>query len=262
MDMLVDIRVSLKRFRGTATIALMRFMLDNRASRLGIAWVILAPLSFIAILSYIYSHVNGLPFDEYLLYLTVGLVTWNLIYSFVADAPAIFVRNRPYLLQGELSVIDIVLQQMVRTCVVFMIQFTLVILALLVKFEAPDWTMLSVAPACFALLLNGTCLVLIFGIIGARFRDGGQLAPAAMRIVFLATPILWVADAFSSRSALLLLYIQFNPFYHYIEIVRRPLVTQEIAVASWVVVIAITAVLACLASVVYKRYSRIVTLWL
>lgn len=260
--MIGDFIASGKRFRELATIALMRFVLDYRASRLGTLWVFLQPLTFIAFLSFIYSHVNGLAYVHYLLYLTVGLVTWNFINTFVADAPALFIKNRPFLLQGELSITDIILQQSVRATVIFAYQFILVVVAILLNHASLDWIGLMSALALPVIVLNGLFLLVIVGIIGARYRDGAQAAPAAMRIVFLATPILWVADAFSARSALLKAYIQFNPFYHYIEIVRRPLVNHEVPVQSWAVVGALTCVFFALASVVYRRYSKVVTLWL
>ena len=56
-------------------------------------------------------------------------------------------------------------------------------------------------------------------------------------------------------------FLLFNPFYHFLELIRAPLLGNAIAPLSWVVVLSITAFGFWLAKAMYKRYGRRVPLW-
>ena len=54
---------------------------------------------------------------------------------------------------------------------------------------------------------------------------------------------------------------EFNPFLHFLEIVRRPLLGQDQVWRHWVVVIAITVIGWALTMIVMRRYRSRVSYW-
>jgi ABC-type polysaccharide/polyol phosphate export permease len=57
-----------------------------------------------------------------------------------------------------------------------------------------------------------------------------------MQLFFFVTPIIWHPDSLPGRQRV----ITFNPFHHFIEIVRAPLLGTSTPTTSWFVVVAIT----------------------
>ena len=72
-------------------------------------------------------------------------------------------------------------------------------------------------------MLNGIWVALLLGLINVRYRDLGQLIPNAMRLAFFVTPILWYPD---SVTGIRTIFVDFNPFYYFIELLRAPLLGQ------------------------------------
>jgi ABC-type polysaccharide/polyol phosphate export permease len=88
-----------------------------------------------------------------------------------------------------------------------------------------------------ALLIgNGIWLTFVFRIVGARYRDLSEVVQAVMRIAFLATPIIWM-PAQEGRGDVLGAFLTCNPFYHFLELIRAPLLGNPIAPLSWLVVL-------------------------
>jgi ABC-2 type transport system permease protein len=83
--------------------------------------------------------------------------------------------------------------------------------------------------------------------------------------MFFLTPIVWIYDDLASspnpdiaeRARL----AEFNPFLHFLEIIRRPLLGQDQVLRHWVVVLVITVVGWALTLVVMRRYRSRVSYW-
>jgi ABC-type polysaccharide/polyol phosphate export permease len=78
--------------------------------------------------------------------------------------------------------------------------------------------------------------------------------------MFYITPIIWPADLLRSRQ--LSWVVDFNPFYHFLEIVRAPLLGNPIAWSTWIVVFLVTIGGFALLDFMQKRFARLVPLWI
>jgi ABC-2 type transport system permease protein len=56
--------------------------------------------------------------------------------------------------------------------------------------------------------------------------------------------------------------LHLNPFYHFVQILRAPLIGQSVNVGSWYVVVGITIAGWVLALVVMRNYRARVSYWL
>ena len=83
----------------------------------------------------------------------------------------------------------------------------------------PSWTGLLAAPGLVLLYLNGIWTGLLLGLASARFRDVPPIVDSILRILFFITPVIWMPEFLPERIALL----DWNPFFHFLEVVRAPL---------------------------------------
>ena len=110
----------------------------------------------------------------------------------------------------------------------------------------PGAAMLQIVPGLGLWLLDGIAACILFGALGARFRDIAPIIGSVLQIVFFITPIIWKPELMRHGQR----FLPLNPFYDLLEIVRRPLLggvlTPEVvwaAIGYSVVLCAMTAVL-------------------
>ena len=110
----------------------------------------------------------------------------------------------------------------------------------------------------FAYLFVGLTAAIVLGPLCARFRDITQLVATVMQILFFLTPIFWVPGASLSRPIVL----DLNPFYHLIEIVRKPLMGEFPSATNWSVTLGLLVVLGVAAVIVQASCRKKVYQWL
>ena len=121
----------------------------------------------------------------------------------------------------------------------------------------PDWAGLLALPGLVLLCLNGIWVGLLLGIISARFRDVAPIVASIVRILFFVTPIIWMPELMPGRA----LVLDFNPFFHFVEVVRAPLLGQVPGSVSWIAVLGITLGGWLVTFEFFRRYRRRIAYW-
>ena len=164
-------------------------------------------------------------------------------------------------MQGGMSLIDICKVDVIRTIIHFLHQ-VLIILGVFIIFDLPfsQFSLISVL-GLGILIINGFWLTVFFGIVGARYRDLTEVITAIMRIAFLATPIIWLPLERGS-GGIMGAFLTYNPFYHYLDLIRAPLMGNDISPTSIAVVAIITCVGGVFTFFFYRRLHFRVPLWI
>ena len=153
----------------------------------------------------------------------------------------------------------IILRTLVGLFCQFLLGFIVVAAALAYTGVQPGWNAFFLLLSIPALLFTLHGGMLFLGILSARFRDLSPMLEAGMRLIFFLTPIIWIPDAADAgRSAL----IQFNPFYHAIEIVRAPVIHDVIPWSSFWIVVGLGALVNLLGVIAYSVSRRRLIYWL
>jgi ABC-2 type transport system permease protein/lipopolysaccharide transport system permease protein len=236
-----------------------QFAVQYRKTMIGPAWVLLGPTLFILTLGMLFSEVSQVSAAEFVPHLAIGFICWTLISGFVIGSTTVFQRSRAQVLQGGMSLLDIVAVDVMRTILHFLHQIVIIV----VVFFLYDlkWTYYSWV--CFIglviLIINGIWLTMLFGIIGARYRDLYEIVNAVMRIAFLATPIIWLPS--ERAGGVMGAFLAFNPFYHFLNVIRAPLLGQPVEAVSWFVVIGFTVAGMGITTWFYHHLGRRIPLW-
>jgi lipopolysaccharide transport system permease protein len=232
-----------------------------RRSSVGIGWIFVNLATMLVSVGIIYSHLLGQDLKEFLPFLTVGLVSWGYLTSSIVEGGNAFVASEGYIKQIGLPIFVYVFRFFVSITVTMFISLpTYFIVAILysVRFE---WGVLWVLPGILLLSMVSFLLIAIFSHLNARFRDASHVASVGLQVMFFVTPIIWPADILRKRSIGWI--IDFNPFYHLLEVVRRPLtVSQPATMMNYIFTASMIAVLSIVAWVFTKRLSQRVALLL
>jgi ABC-type polysaccharide/polyol phosphate export permease len=121
------------------------------------------------------------------------------------------------------------------------------------------WTidMLWAIPGLAGYLLTSLWLSAVLAPLCACFRDFHHAVQTGMRLIFFATPILWMPE----QSGRLAIIAKWNPLSHFVAIVREPLLYNRLPSDSWTVVLAVNAIGLLLGVMVYAFTRRRVAHW-
>lgn len=193
--------------------------LRYRRSFLGPWWLTLSTAITIAVLGLLWSRIFEMDIAEYLPFFAVGHVVWIWISSQLNDACAGFTQFEHIIKQTRLPYPTYLLRLAMRHTLILAHNGVVVAAVLLLSgtgFHAVSWLAL-VGLALTAVIC--VLMAIMLAIVCARYRDLPPLVASALQIAFFLTPILWQPSALRSAAWM----AELNPLFHWIELIRQPL---------------------------------------
>jgi ABC-2 type transport system permease protein len=236
-----------------------------RRSVLGPIWISISMAVTAIALGILYAGLFGNPLEEQLPYILVGFIVWGFISGCILEGTDVFISNVG-LIHHLPAPLSVHIYRMVWRQALFFLHNLVVYLVMLLVFPQPlGWATLTVFPALLLLVVNGTWVALLLGIVTTRFRDLKPITQSMVQLLFFLTPIVWIyQDLLESPNASIAeraRLVEFNPLLHFIEIIRQPMLGQEQHLRHWIVVLVITVVGWAVTMVALRRYRSRVAYW-
>lgn len=260
MKLLQDILNGYSRRKLWKRLAILELKTRYQGAFIGAFWIVLTLVIKVGMLSLVYSMVLDKDFKSYVMFLAVGILTWNFISAVIVTSGTVFIKSGGFLQQMELPLSTFVFQNTYRE-LISLLMYQLFVIPLVIVIQGWDVVSLVWLWALFGyciIILNGFFVCMWLGWLSARFRDVQSFLNSAIMIVFLVTPILWPPPVEFADS----LYFQLNPFYHLLELIRSPILNQKIPWISINVGLGLLAFNAIVCLVFYNRVRNRLVLWL
>ena len=260
-----------------------------RRSIIGPFWITISQGVIALGLGLLYSQLFRTPIEVFLPYLSTGFIIWGFIQGCLTEGMETFIANEGLIKQVPAPLSVYVLRTIWRQTLLLAHNMIVYVVLLIIFFSALDspyslgskdgaclpdkychpglsWNIFLAIPGFVLLALTAGWAALLLGIISTRFRDIPQLINSLIQLMFYGTPIVWPVDQLLSGGARdgaswALPIIKLNPLYHYMQVVRSPLIGQAVSWTSWVVVGGITVVGWALALVAMRNYRSRVSYW-
>lgn len=228
-----------------------------RRSLLGPLWLTASMAIMVIALGVLYAELFRVPVNSLLPFLCVGLLVWTLLASFLTEGGSLFTGSEAYIKQIRLPYSVYIYRSCWSKFIIFL-HNAIIYLGVLFYFKIwPGAVGLLAIPGLLCVLLNGAAVSLCIGMVSARFRDIPQLVISFMQIVFFVTPIFWTPDQLKGRAFVL----DFNPFYHLVEVVRSPLLGALPSATTYWAVLLITVLNVSFALVFFARFRSRIAYW-
>lgn len=222
-----------------------------RKSLLGLFWITVSFLMFLGIKLLVFGRLNLNANVNFGSFLTIGFGTWVLISAIITEGANSYIQNKTWILSSPLPYTVYILQNCFRNFINWGFIVVGMVPILAVTGVEPSLSLLGLIPALLTYALASIWSTMLLAPISAWSRDFSHLLNTFMRIMFFATPIIWIPKNDSVLSAL----AKINPFYHYIEIIRTPILYHITPWYSWGVVAAVS-VIGTAAGIVSYLWSR------
>ena len=228
-----------------------------RRSKLGPFWLTISMGVLVGGLGMLYGSLFKVDIAKYVPYLALGFIVWTLISDLITDGCVTFIGAESIIKQVELPLSVHVYRMIWRNFIIFCHNIVIFAIVAIIFAIWPGWVGLLALPGLALLCLNGVWMGLLLGLVSARFRDVPPIVASILRIVFFITPIIWMPEMLPDRVMLL----DFNPFFHFLELVRAPLLGQAPELVSWLMVLGIMLGGWLMMFVLFYHYRRRIAYW-
>jgi ABC-type polysaccharide/polyol phosphate export permease len=216
---LLDIFQTIQSFRIIAFMAFSDVKARYKRSVLGPFWLTLGTAGGSAGLGFIWSELFRVDAKTFVPTLTAGLILWQFISGTITESTVLFTRQSSIIRNLNLPLAihpaQLILRQFINLAHNVPV-FFVVALILGQPLTLVNWVAL---PSLVLVALNLLWLALFIGLLGARFRDIEYLTTMVMPLLMLISPVFYRPNYLPFSEQIM----WFNPFSHFIEIVRYPL---------------------------------------
>ena len=228
-----------------------------RRSTLGPFWLTISMGALVGGLGVLYAGLFKMDVADYLPFVAAGLIVWGLVSGLITEGCSVFIDAEGTIKQVNLPLSIYVYRVVWRGIIIFAHNIIIYVAAAVFFSINPGWIGFLVLPGLVLVCLNGVWMGLLLGLMSARFRDVPQIVASVVQVTFFLTPIIWKPELLPGRAFML----DFNPFFHFVELVRAPALGQTPGLVSWLAVLGITLGGWLVTLLMYRRYRWRIAYW-
>jgi ABC-type polysaccharide/polyol phosphate export permease len=255
-----DLRAAVSNHHLTTTLGWQEVATRYRRSRVGALWLTINMGVLIAVLSLVFGTLFRIPTEEFIPYLATGLILWAFFSASIGEGCSGFIDAGATILQVRMPLSTQLGLILYRNLIILGHNLLIIPLVFLVFLRPVSPEALWAIPGFILVLLNLGWMMLILAVICARYRDMIQIVQNAMQVLFYLTPIIWTLELLEDRVGAA--WLQFNPFFHLITVIRSPLLGHETTWINWAVVIGMVVIGWTIAIPFFGKYRKRVPYWL
>ena len=228
-----------------------------RRSTLGPFWLTLSMGIMIGAMGLVFSTLLHQHIGETLPYIATGIIFWGLLTSCISEGALTFIAAESFIRNVPAPVSVHFYRMMARNLFIWLFNMAIYLLVVAVFPISPGWNLALFLPGFVLFLVNIAWIALASAILSTRYRDIPQVITNFVQVVFFVTPIFWSPSAMSQRPA----FVELNPFYHLLAIVREPLLGASPPARSWLFCIAMAIIGLATTFWLYRRAHARIAYW-
>lgn len=190
---------------------------------LGPVWNLLSNFILIFVITLVWTQVFNISVKEFLPHVCIGLLTWYLITDIAVSSTTLLSEKYNSIFQNiYIPLLSISLRNILTNLLIFAHNFPIFFIFIFFNFS-----FLILPKFIFGLLILSLNLVnisIILTFLGTRYRDIKPLMSSIMSAGTLLTPLMWKKEMLGKYEN----YVYFNPFTHFVDIIRDPLLYNYI----------------------------------
>lgn len=232
--------------------------LRYRGSVLGPFWITLTTLVMICTVGLLFSKIFKQNPENYLPMFALGLIFWHFISAMVVDGSQLFISYASVLNSSNLPY-SVQIYRMITRNILILGHNLIIVPPLILYFDINiTWSVLLFLPAIILVCINGFWFCVLFGMLSAKFRDVPQIVINVMQVAFFLTPIFWDASMLGHYKK----WVELNPLFSFVDILRSPLMGDAPSLNSWSMVIFITVTGSFISHYYFRKYKSKINYWL
>jgi lipopolysaccharide transport system permease protein len=242
------------------TLSFLDIKLRYRGSLLGPFWLTLSTAVMVGAIGFLYASLFHQDVSQYLPFLTISLVLWNFFNTITAEGCTCFTSSEGMIRAMRMPLSLHAARIVIRNIIVLAHNIIVIVIVFAIFHTTPNLDSFSVLPASLLWTIDSFATVLLLGAIGARFRDIPPIIGSIVQIAFYLTPIMWAPSMLAHRG-IAQVFINWNPIFALLEIIRGPLLGQAIEPHCWLVACLYSVMVCGIAFYVFTRARPRIAYW-
>jgi len=200
------------------------FTARGAGETLGKLWPTIGLAIRIAAVGIIFSLVFDRRTADYIPWLATGWAVWGMISSSITSAASVFSSSKSLMLSLPIPKESFLIKVVVTELLLLIQNMALVLLVIVLSGVSVNSSLLLVVPG---ILLTSIFLIgvgLFLAPLVAKYKDVGPFISSIVGVMFFILPIMWKSE--DIKSDLVQMVLGLNPLYHYLQIVRLPLLSE------------------------------------
>jgi ABC-type polysaccharide/polyol phosphate export permease len=221
-----------------------------RRSRIGPFWETINVLVTIGGLTLVYSAIFGGNLIAHVGYIGAGIIVWSAINAIITEGCQAFLRNRALITTTNIDVEVYVGRTVFRIFITFAHHLFIYFLGVALRIVPLTWISFLSLLGTALVFINGFWVVTVLAFICARFRDVQLIVRNLLQLAFFVTPVFWDYHQVAADRRFI---FDFNILFHFLQIVRDPLLGHVPEMRSYLVVATVTGIGSALALLLLRR---------
>jgi lipopolysaccharide transport system permease protein len=230
-----------------------------RRSAVGPFWLTLGMAVQILAIGLVFGLIFGTPLEEFLPFLAASLMLWTFLSASISDGAIAFIAGEAIIRQLPVPHAVQILRSLWKNILMLAHNVMILPVVFLVFLKAPTWNMVLFFPGFLLTIIFVFFASYALAFLTTRFRDMQQIIASVMTVVFYVTPVIWQPSLIPGGTAHLLLGL--NPFYHFLQIVRLPILGQAPTFENWALALLMTVVAGVVAYSSARKYKNRLAYW-
>ena len=232
-----------------------------RRTVIGPFWTTLSLAIFIVSMGLLFSMLWKTDIATFLPYFSSGFICWTFIATIITESCTTFTSVEGLIKQVALPYTTFAWLVVARNFLIFLHQVVIYLcIALIFHISFTLNTLLSI-PGFILIFISASWLAILLGLLCARFRDSQQVISSLLQISMFVTPIFWPMSQLGSGFKSYIL-INGNPLYHYVSVIRQPLLGLAPSMITWVFVISMTVLGWVFTMLIMSKKNKQLIFWL
>jgi ABC-type polysaccharide/polyol phosphate export permease len=228
-----------------------------RRSILGPFWMVLSTAISVAGLGFLWSTLLKEDAEKLVPSLTIGLVVWQFISNSILEGSTIFSRNAHFIRNIKIPYAIFPMQLITRQLINFGHNFIVVVAVLLIYPQKIGFEQLLLIPGLILVIMNLYLIAILFGMLGARFRDFEQIISALMPLLFFISPVIYKPNQLGLNQKIVWL----NPFSYFISLIRDPIIGVSPPTFVYVLATIMFFITFFMVTYLYGKQSKRIAFW-
>lgn len=229
-----------------------------RRSVIGPFWITISTGIMVLAMGPLYGTLLKQDVGPYLQHLSISMIIWSFISGYVNESCTAFIGAEGFIKEFKQPLTVHLLRVFARNLLNFIHNIAIIVVVLF--FFPPQFSRtLFFLPIGFVLVFGNLLWIgLLLATICTRFRDIPQIVTNVMQLMFFISPIIWKVDMLGRNR----LAADVNPFFHFMELIRAPLLGGEIGELTWIVASSMFAAGMVITLLIFARFRSRVPYWL
>lgn len=230
-----------------------------RRTAIGPFWTSISLGLFIACMGYLLSAVWHNDAQDFLPYFCSGYICWILIQSIITESCTAFTSSETFIKQVSLPFFTYACLIAWRNIIIFFHHLVILALVMVYAKGSINLNTLLIIPGMMIIFFTGSWVAVFLGMACARFRDIHQIIISLLQLAMFVTPIMWRPEQIGAKG---ILVSSINPIYHFICLIRLPLLGQAPSPLNWTVALSVSFFGAVITIMLLAKNYRKIVFWL